>query len=133
MHLKATPFSSPQEVAFTSDIPKVIFDEGKLLVTVARALDDVGNVTGIEVVFTESTAFRFLDELDLARYWISNDRPKGFHVLEVQSGGWADEESQLQGYDRPRREWLVVSGNGCVSVFSANEPSIQERRWPYVA
>lgn len=133
MHFKAIPFSSAQEVAFISDIPKVIFDEGRLSVTVACARGENGDVTGIEVEFPDATAFRYLDELDLARYWMSSDRPKGFHVLEVQSGGWADEESQIQGYDRPRREWLVVSGNGCVSVFCATEPTVQNRTWPYAA
>lgn len=125
MHLIATPFSSAQAIAFSSDIPKVVFDEGRLSVTIAQSLNEEGTVIGLEVEFSNATAFRYLDELDLARYWTSNDRPNGFHVLEVRAGGWADEESYFQGYDRHRREWLVISGNGCVSVFSAGEPEIR--------
>lgn len=53
----------------------------------------------------------------------------GFHVLEVSAGGWSDEEDQLQGFTTSRREWLVVTGNGCVSVFAHAEPQVHAVTW----
>jgi hypothetical protein len=31
----------------------------------------------------------------------------------------------MQGYITQRREWLVVTGNGCISVFSTDEPVVE--------
>lgn len=31
----------------------------------------------------------------------------------------------MQGYVTQRREWLVVTGNGCVSVFSTASPVVE--------
>jgi len=81
------------------------------------------------VVFPDASAFRYLDEMDLARYWGSDGFVHGFHVLKVSAGGWSDEEDQLQGFTTSRREWLVVTGNGCVSVFAHAEPQVHAVTW----
>jgi hypothetical protein len=133
MHLKAISFGPAQETSQSSDIAKLTFEDGRLAVTVAKALDGKGNVLGTEVVFAYASAFRLLDECDLARYWVSKDYPRKGHICEVRAGGWADEESQLQGVAWPRREWLIATGNGCVSVFSQHEPEVHERSWPFAA
>ncbi|AGU53558.1 hypothetical protein VAPA_2c10020 [Variovorax paradoxus B4] len=51
-----------------------------------------------------ASAFLLLDELDFALYWTSAHFARGWHVLEVEEGGWLDEESQLQEHVNPRRE-----------------------------
>jgi len=35
-------------------------------------------------------------------------------------------------FDMNRREWLVVTGNWCVSVFSGTPPEIVDATWKFV-
>lgn len=44
-------------------------------------------------------------------------------------GGWAKEEDKRLGYTHKQREWIVVMGGACVSVFSKHEPEICEAVW----
>lgn len=68
-----------------------------------------------------------LDEADFARYWVSPGFRHGHHVLYVVGGGWRAEESTLQGLPRSEgNEWLIVTGNRCVSVLSSEEPQVVE-------
>ena len=128
MQLKAKPFGEQQPVHWGSDVASLNFNDAGLFIRVA--CDLVGDtVQGLDVVFRHASAFRLLDELDLARYWTSAHFPRGFHVLEVEEGGWLDEESQLQGYVNPRREWLIVTGNKCVSVFCSKAPIVEDASW----
>jgi hypothetical protein len=129
MPLRAVPFGAESEVHWGSDISTLSFSEARLEIYVSREVGVNGEVSGLKIAFFQATAFRYLDELDLARYWSSEHFPRGFHVLEVLEGGWLEEETQLQGFANHRREWLVVTGNACVSVFSSTDPQVQNASW----
>jgi hypothetical protein len=77
----------------------------------------------------QPSGFRLVDEMDLARYWLSRTFVGGSHVLEVKNGGWSTEEDVLQSFETERREWLVVSGNSCVSVFCSRKPELMDISW----
>ena len=125
MPLETSPYGPEQEVHWGSDIASVRFD-GSLVILVARRPLEAKRFDGLRVTFGTASAFRYLDELDLARYWSSPGFIRAHHVLSVNAAGWSAEENQLQGYDRQRREWLVVTGSGCLSVFSSDEPTIEQ-------
>lgn len=126
MRLKTKPFSAAQEVHWGSDVSSLSFDAGGLVIVVAREPLPPGKIRGLRITFTGASALRYLDESELTRYWTSEEFKRGHHVLEVESGGWLGEECQLEGYEFSRREWLIVTGNGCVSVFSSAEPQVDE-------
>lgn len=126
MRLKTIPVFPAQEVEITSDIQSVQFKAGELAVVIAKTLLPSEKVAGVLVTFTGVQGFRFLDEADLSRYWSESGFIHGFHVLQVQEGGWATEENDLAGYSFNRREWLIVTGNGCLSVFAQGPPSYEE-------
>jgi len=128
--LVSIAFDVAREVHWGSDIESLHLVGPNLVVKVAREMEDESIVRGLEIVFDDVSALRYLDEVDLARYWTSDQFVSGSHVLEVLGGGWGAEENVLQGYETRRREWLVVTGNGCVSVFSPSEPKINEALWP---
>jgi len=127
--LKSILYDSAREVHWGSDIESVHFSSHGLVVKIAREIEATAQVRGLEVVFSDASALRYLDELDLARYWASDDFIRGCHVLEVVEGGWSDEENALQGFSTNRREWLLVTGNGCISVFAKSAPKINETCW----
>jgi len=129
VRLKTLPFGEPAEVHWGSDIECLDFSSQGLSVRIAREVSSDRNVKGVDVCFVEASAFRYLDELDLARYWTSEGFVRGYPVLEVLAGGWCDEEATLQGYQNSRREWLVVTGNGCVSVFASTNPTVRAVEW----
>jgi len=126
MPVKTIPFSSRTEVETASDIHSVRFDGNGLVIAIAKTRLPSGKVAGLVVTFSGVRGFRFLDEADLARYWISSGFPHGFHVIRVEEGGWATEEENLKGYPQSNVEWLVVTGNGCLNVFTHNAPSCVE-------
>ena len=130
MAIKTIPFGKPLDVHLVSDVESLSFSGGGLAIRVARKFDQNGEVLGLEVLFESVSAFRYLDEVDLVRYWSSEEFLRGFHVLEVTEGGWSDEENALQGYETTRKEWLVVTGNRCISVFSTLDPKLNTISWP---
>jgi hypothetical protein len=129
MRLTTVPFGKPSEVHSLSDVASLNFSAKGLVVRVVRALNAMGRADALDVTFRDASAVRYLDEVDLARYWTSEGFIRQFHVLEVTGGGWSEEENELQGYTQLRREWLVVTGNGCVSVFATDEPQIDSVDW----
>lgn len=131
MTFAARAFTPATGVAYPSDIEAVDYRNGTLVVVVACSLDADRTVRGLRVTFARPAGFRLLDELGLHRYWMSVDWPRGSHVLEVTGDGWAAEEKALAGFDTTRREWLVVTGNACVSVFCAEEPVVAETTWAF--
>lgn len=131
MRLETLPFGPPLDVHHSSDIESLTFSAKRLVVRVARELTSDGKVLGLELTFDDAFAFRYLDEADLARYWGSEGFVRGYPVLEVVRGGWSDEEAVLQGFEQRNREWLVVTGNGCVSVFATTDPTSVEVTWPF--
>ena len=90
------------------------------------------HIQGLKVAFSRISGFRCLSESDLIHYWQSPQLIRGYCVLEVISGGWSEEHSQLlpHAYATHRREWLVVTGHVCVSVWSDAAPSIQPAQCP---
>jgi hypothetical protein len=105
-----------------SDISWVNYDGRKLEVVVAQVATSAGRFKGVKFTFDWVTGFRFLDEGDLTRYWRSEGYLGGHHLFSVEAGGWAEEEFNLKGVTEKRREWLVVTGNGCMNVFAHDAP-----------
>lgn len=131
MTLRAFAYLTANGVESYSDVESVRYEDGAFVVVLACSVDDSRNVKGFSLRFSNVSGFRLLDELDLARYWLSDDFTRGSYLLEVTDGGWAAEETELQGYNNPRREWLAATGNACVSVFSTSEPEITPLSWPF--
>jgi hypothetical protein len=90
-----------------------------------------GSATSVEVeiVFQTQRGFFVLNDPD-GPDWVNPATVESGHlVYEVRAGGW------LSG--RPSgafavagvqcKEWLVVTGNECVSVFSGEEPGMREK------
>jgi len=131
MPLKADAYLPANGVESYSDIDSVQYRDGALVVVLACTINENRNIEGVSLRFPGATGFRLLDELDLARYWLSNEFTRGSYLLEVADGGWAAEETELQGYERPRREWLALTGNACINVFCASEPEVSKISWPF--
>lgn len=129
MAIETRPFGPTDAVHFGSDVESLNYCDGNLAVVLACSQDNQGIVRGLKVNFSRPTGFRVLDELDLARYWVSDGFTHGCHVLEVKNGGWSAEEDALQSFETARREWLIVSGNACVSVFCSHAPELMEISW----
>lgn len=126
MPIKAKPFGCLEQFDWGADIHSVTYD-GRLVI---RVLRNRNKDEGIEVAFSQVDGFRFVDEVQLAEYWIDEDFPSGYPVLEVVEGGWAQEEDKRLGYTQHQREWIIVTAGACVSVFSKNEPEIIDAVWP---
>ena len=129
MEIETQAFTPTSGVPFGSDVETLHYSDGNLNIILACSQDGEQTVQGLRVTFAETTGFRVLDELDLARYWNSVSFSRGSHVLEVESGGWSEEEDHFQLFETQRREWLVVTGNACVSVFCSLEPEVAEVSW----
>ena len=126
MPIKAKPFGCSEQFDWGADIHSVSYD-GHLVI---RVLRNRNRDDGIEVVFPQVDGFRLLDEVPLGEYWIDEDFPGGFPVLEVLDGGLAKEEDRRLGYTQAQREWIIVTAGACVSVFSKHEPEIMNATWP---
>ncbi|MDF3822612.1 hypothetical protein P3G55_22110 [Leptospira sp. 96542] len=125
MQLETQPFDASTTIDHGSDIAEVHFVGGHLEVVVASSSIGEGRFKGLRITFPKASGFRMLDEGDLARYWASPGFRPGHHVLSVVSGGWRAEESTLQGFARNEGdEWLIVTGNRCLSVVSSNAPQV---------
>ena len=129
MTIETQSFTPPSGVNAGSDVEALHYSDGTLNIVLACSQDDEQTVRGITIKFFQPAGFRLLDELDLARYWNSADFSRGSHVLEVESGGWSAEEDHFQLFETMRREWLVATGNACVSVFCSSEPEVTDISW----
>jgi hypothetical protein len=63
--------------------PAGLDDKAGVMGHTACDRDDSHRVQGLKVRFVQVSSFRFLDEVDLSTYWISEGFPTGSHVLEV--------------------------------------------------
>ena len=128
------PFGDSSGFSEATDIASIAYDHQQgLRIHILGAENADHHIQGLKVAFSRVSGFRCLSELDLIHYWQSPQLIRGYCVLEVISGGWGDEHSQLlpQAYTTQRqREWLVVTGHVCVSVWSDTAPSIQPTQWP---
>lgn len=129
MPLTTLPCGEPCEMQPGSGIESLRFSSQGLALRIALGLGPQDMVEGLDIAFPDACAIRYLDELDLQRYWRSRGFVRGYPVLEVQQGGWLDEEVVLQQRHYHQREWLVVTGNGCVSVFAASAPDVVPVQW----
>jgi hypothetical protein len=96
MPLKSVAFSASEEVHWGSDIESVHFDANGLVLVVAREPMPDGQVRGLQVKFKTATAFRYLDEVEITRYWTSKGFLPGHHVLEIFEGGWSKRSLQCK-------------------------------------
>ena len=127
MQLETQPFDTPTTVDHGSDIAEVHFIGGRLEILVASSPAGEQRFNGLRISFPKACEFRMLDEANLARYWESPGFRRGHHVLSVTSGGWRAEESSLQGFQPSHgNEWLIVTGNRCISVLSPDAPQLVE-------
>lgn len=127
MQLESQPFDTPTTVDHGSDIAEVHFVGGRLEILVASSRAGEQRFKGLRITFSMACEFRMLDEADLARYWASPGFRRGHHVLSVTSGGWRAEELSLQGFQPEHgNEWLIVTGNHCISVLSPDAPHVVE-------
>jgi hypothetical protein len=124
MTLELDPFDAEEEIPSASDISWVNYDGRKLEIVVARHAIAIGRFKGVKFTFAWVAGFRYLDEVDLLRYWRSDGYRGCHHLFSVKAGGWAEEEFKLEGVIEKRHEWLVVTGNGCMNVFSHDAPEI---------
>lgn len=125
VQIETQPFDTRATVDHVSDVAEVHFAAGRLDILVASSPAGEERFNGLRGAFPEACGFRVLDEADLARYWASPGFRHGHHVLSVVSGGWRTEESTLQGLLRNEgNEWLIVTGNRCVSVLSSDAPQV---------
>ena len=83
----------------------------------------------VQLFFSHHHGFFLLDEGDMPG-WLRPEVVRSGHVFyEITGGGWM---SQLEGTGTlaiaraSAREWLVVTANECVSVFSRVEPLVTE-------
>ncbi len=118
-------------VSYVCDIEAVIFDQHGLRIYVARGRNEQDIVSGLVVEFADANRFRCLDEVDISSYTGTPGFVFGYNVVEVFQGGWSAECDDLIGINYGRREWLVVTGNLCVSVLSEEEPRIRHERWHF--
>ncbi|HEY0489830.1 MAG TPA: hypothetical protein VGD30_09990, partial [Telluria sp.] len=71
-----------------------VFYDGRLSI---RVLQNRNKNDESEVTFLQVDGFRLLDGVPLAEYWIDDDFPSVYPVLEVFDGGWAREEDKRLG------------------------------------
>ena len=88
--------------------------------------------TLLEVFFSHPCGFLLLDEGDMPS-WLGAECFRTGHVLyRVTAGGWfhavTPENGLLAIASASCHEWLVVTANECVSVFSEAEPLVTELR-----
>ena len=83
MPIKARPFGFQEQFDWGADIYSVYYDGGLVI----RVLRNRNRDKGIEVTFSQVEGFRLLDEISLAEYWVAEDFPSGYPVLEVFDGG----------------------------------------------
>jgi len=128
MAIETYPFTSRTGVSPLSDVMHIRFNGTQLVIQVVNERTSEGRFRGLEITFPDTRAFRVIDELDLYRYTQSAGFHFGHHVLRVARGGWGSEESELQGMEGryEGNEWLVVTGNLCVSVLSQDDPLVVE-------
>jgi len=126
MQIKTVPCEDYRAIYPQSDIDSIVYRGKELAITIACFTLGSGERQGVRVHFPYSNAFRCLDEGELARYWTSPDFCFGYHVVKVLGGGWCDENAIAKGYESQRTEWMIVTGNDCVNVFSEDAPEIED-------
>lgn len=125
------PFGPPIPKSQNSDLCDLSLGFSGLRVAVSLGEDEHGNDKYLEILFTVTRGFRYLDEGDLLPYWRSGafDTSR-YLVFEIKSGGWIEQEEHngmlnVTAAVGTYREWLIVSSNACLNVISAVEPLVR--------
>jgi hypothetical protein len=84
----------------------------------------------LEIFFPQNRGFVLLDESDMPS-WLAAECFRTNHVVyRILHGGWFGslnpKDSLLQIANAQCSEWIIVTANECVSVFSSSEPRIRE-------
>jgi hypothetical protein len=84
----------------------------------------------VEVFFPQHRGFILLDEGDMPS-WLGAECFRTNHlVYNILNGGWFDGVISASGLlaiaSAASREWLVITANECVSVFSDVEPLVRD-------
>lgn len=84
----------------------------------------------LEIFFPQHRGFVLLDESDMPS-WLAAECFRTNHVVyRISHGGWFGslnpKDSLLQIANAQCGEWIIVTANECVSVFSSSEPRIRE-------
>jgi hypothetical protein len=132
MRLEAKPIGTMYTTRNESDIAELSLGCSGLRVVVETNPNGSEERLLVEYHFEAPRGFRFLDEGDLIRYWESKIFAHGYHLFEVLSGGWSEQEKQVPGMLSVTaavdtfREWFICTTNGCVNVLSVNQPLVRE-------
>jgi hypothetical protein len=98
-----------------------------LFVFVETYPPDSTKCVNYEIYFGDDRGFFVLDDADLPSS-LKFPRLASGHVLyEVSAGGWLQSRplQSLSVASTQCREWLVATGNECVSVFAERAPTIR--------
>jgi hypothetical protein len=84
----------------------------------------------LEIYFRQDRGFVLLNEGDMPS-WLGDECFRTNHIVyRISDGGWFGnfnpKESLLSIASAQCSEWLIVTANECVSVFSDSEPMIRE-------
>lgn len=84
----------------------------------------------LEVFFPEHRGFVLLDESDMPSWLEAECFQTGHVIYRISHGGFFDSRDPgdcfLQIASAQCSEWIVVTANECVSVFSSSEPRVRE-------
>lgn len=142
MHTEATPLFSEYDRP-NSDVIETRYSTVGLYIIVETypkgaaevlldgfRLQDVCEPVYVEVFFPIPRGFVLLDESEMPS-WLAADCFKTNHMIYgISKGGWfgglAPQDTYLQISSVAEKEWLIVTSNTCVSVFSPSAPRVRE-------
>ena len=130
MQFKVKPYGKEYRFDQESDITEVFYTYSGLRIVVVAATSMFSNIL-LEIYFSNTRGFRFLDEGDLIAYWETKAFNTNHHVYEILSGGWSNGEKLQEdildvsiGFEV--NEWFIATTNCCMNVLSGTEPRIAE-------
>ena len=129
MHTEATPLFDEYDRR-DSCVLETRFSVVGVYVIVEAYRRGASQSVHVEVFFPQHRGLVLLDEGDMPS-WLGAECFRTNHlVYGVINGGWfanlSSESGLLAIASATSREWLVVTANECVSVFSEVEPIVRE-------
>ena len=112
---------------FVDSIELAALNYDQWIVTVALRAYAAGDVVGmVHLTFTAVAGFRCLDEGDMLSFpWPEN--ATRWYVHRLSGSGWLNQEQSLGNTtmgDDTWDEYLVATGNECVSIIAQCDPVI---------
>ena len=119
----------PESAGITSaEIERIEYEPNWLHVQITPKPD------AFTVCFEIVAGFRMLDERDLTDVWSDANYDPNASVYRVVSGGWLGLEktrpSFLSQFMGEVTEYLITSGNECISVLAESEPEFSKGEKP---